>query len=141
MKLSKLQILVAAGSLTVFGGLGFWIAESMASQNSNPIHHVSLTSQGADPNVIAVVKGGYVQFDAKDGKQHKMSQGSGDDEVHHQAHTGVHEHQSDGKDSGMFGLLEAYRVQFHQTGTFSFHDHLNPKLSITVVVYEAGRKK
>ncbi len=140
MKLAKLQILVAAGSLAAFGGLGFLAAQTMASKNSKSIHHVNLTSHGADPNVIAVVKGQYVQFNARDGKQHQMSQGSGDNEAHHQTHMGVHEHQVNGKDSGVFGPSEAYRVQFSQTGTFNFHDHLNPKLSITVVVYEPDRK-
>lgn len=140
MKLSKNKLLIALASLIIFGGVGFLAARSMAAKNQILVHHVSLTDQGAQPNAVAVVKGGYVQFDTKDGKQHSMSQGKGAHEVHHEAHSEVHEHQAYGKESGVFGPSEAYKVQFHQTGTFNFHDHLNPKLSITVVVYEPGSK-
>ena len=144
MKGTKLKMVVAAGSLLIFGGLGFWITSSIVSaknlSDSGAVYHLNLTRQGADPSIIAITKGDYVEFDVKDGKQHQISQGSGDDEAHQQAHNDIHEHLVGGKQSGVFGPSQGYRVQFHQTGTFSFHDHFNPKLSLTVVVYESHNK-
>lgn len=120
------------------GAVGFGIA--MATRPpAKPVdtsHIVNLLSDRADPSAIAVTKGSYVQFNAKDNQKHNLAQGSGDDEVHQQANQSVHDHAAGGKESGDFGPGEGYRVTFNQTGTFSFHDHNNPKISISVVVYE-----
>lgn len=97
---------------------------------------VRLLSDHADPSAIAVTKGSYVRFNSADGKSHNIGQGSGTDEVHQAIGSNEHDHAQGGKVSGEFGADEAYRVQFNQVGTFSFHDHMNPKIFVTVVVYE-----
>lgn len=114
-------------------------ATSLQARKSTPKSSdavIRLLGDHADTSVIAVTRGSYVQFNSADGKMHDIGQGSGDDEVHQAAGADQHDHAPDGKQSGEFGADEAYRVQFNQVGTFSFHDHLNPKISVTVVVYE-----
>lgn len=97
---------------------------------------VELSGNHANPAVVSVEKGQYVQFNAKDGKMHDIGQGRGES-VTHPTHSDVgHEHVYEAKQSGVFGGDEAYKLQFKETGTFTFHDHLNPTISIVVVVYE-----
>ncbi len=98
-------------------------------------HVVNLRTDHADPSAIAVTKGTYVQFNTKDNLTHNIGEGSGDDETHQQLHEDTHDHTYKGKESGNFGAGSGYRVQFNKTGTYTFHDHLHPKISITVVVY------
>ena len=131
-------VMIVVGILLVTSGVGFALAKTSAPKVSStpPDHTVSLLNDHADPSAIAVTKGDYVQFNAKDGKTHNIGQGSGNDEVHQGLNGTSHEHDYRAKESGAFGADEGYRVQFNQTGTFSFHDHLNPKISVTVIVYE-----
>lgn len=91
---------------------------------------VALTKDGASPNAIAVATGSYVQFNSADGKSHNLSIGKGGD---------AHEHT--GKFySGEFQADEGWRVQFNEEGSFTFHDHFNPKINIVVVVYTPGKE-
>lgn len=131
------------GAIFVTFAIGAFVASQIPAQAStkpDTSRIVELTTSGAKPSAIAVTKGDYVQFATKDGRMHEIGQGSGDDEVHHSAGMDEHNHLANGKLSDRFGIGEAYKVQFNQTGTFEFHDHLNPKLSATVIVYEAGTK-
>lgn len=90
---------------------------------------IGLYEDRASPDTIAVPLGNYVQFNSKDGKTHDLSFGEG----------GV-EHVHSGKFySGDFSANEGWRVQFNQEGTFYFHDHLNPKISILIIVYSPGK--
>jgi plastocyanin len=100
-----------------------------ASQASCTDTCVALTANGADPSSVAVTRGSYVQFNSADGKSHNLSIGGGGDE---------HEH-SGTFYSGEFQADEAWRVQFNDEGTFKFHDHMNPKINIVVVVYTPGK--
>lgn len=90
---------------------------------------VELTSNGAAPHTVAIKAGQHVQFNSADGQKHNLSLGKGGEE--HQ-HSGPYY-------SGEFGADEAWKVQFKQDGTYQFHDHYNPKLSILIVVYEPGK--
>lgn len=91
---------------------------------------VSLYKDKASPNTIAVAKGGFVQFNSKDGNVHDLSLGGGGSE---------HEHK--GKfQSGDFKGDEGWRVQFNDEGTFTFHDHYNPEVNVVVVVYTPGKQ-
>ncbi len=133
------QVIGFMAILALTAAVGFRATSSLGAHKSRSIdasHVVNLLSDHADPSVIAVVKGEYVQFNSKDGKTHNIGQGSGDDEVHQSLGADQHDHAAEGKESGEFSPSEGYRVQFNQTGTYAFHDHLNPKISITVVVYE-----
>lgn len=102
-------------------------------------HIVRLLTDHADPSAIAITKGDYVQFDSQDGQTHNIGQGSGDDEVHQDIHQDQHQHASGSKESGEFGASQGYRVQINQVGTYTFHDHLHPKISVTVIVYAANK--
>ncbi len=90
---------------------------------------VELHEDKATPDTITVTVGSYVQFNSADGKSHSLSLGNGGEE---HSHTGKFS-------SGEFKADEGWRVQFNEEGSFVFHDHLNPKISILVVVYTPGK--
>lgn len=92
------------------------------------IHMVSLLQDGAQPDIVIIKTGDYVQFNARDGKQHNLSQGSGN------ASSDDHLHDGAGIESGVFQSDEAYKAQFKKSGIYSFHDHLNPDIYVRVVV-------
>jgi plastocyanin len=92
------------------------------------IHMVSLLQDGAEPDIIIAKPGDYVQFNARDGTEHNLSQGSGN------ASSNDHLHDGAGIGSGVFQSDEAYKVQFKKQGIYSFHDHLNPDIYVRVVV-------
>ncbi len=133
-------LLIGIFLLTVGAGFG---ATTLRRDKATPItdknHVVELKSDRAEPSAIAVTKGAYVQFNSKDGKSHNIGEGSGDDGIHQAEHQPEHAHDYQAKVSGAFGPDEGYRVLFNKTGTYEFHDHLNPKISVTVVVYEAKK--
>jgi|GEM_PF-7069180 len=92
---------------------------------------VDLLPEGARPDVVTLIVGGALQFNTKDGKRHILSQGEGDQFGHGHGHAGA-----GSLDSAEFGAGEAYRVQITKKGTYFFHDHLNPEIGVTVIVYE-----
>lgn len=100
------------------------------SQSSCKDTCVALIEDKASPDTIALKVGDYVQFNSADGKSHNLSLGKGGEEHSHK-----------GKFySGEFKADEAWRVQFKEEGTFFFHDHLNPKITILVVVYTPDKE-
>ncbi len=94
------------------------------------IHHVALTEKGADPADLLIEVGEYVQFDSKDGRIHDIASGAGDGYDEH------HDHTATGLESGDFKPDEGYLVQFKKIGSYYFHDHLHPTLTISVAVYQ-----
>lgn len=131
------NIWLAAAVLAVAGAAGYGLAHINGTEASRATAtaKVALLPGHADPSVIAVTQGGTVEFAAKDGRVHNMVQGSGDNEVHQELGQDVHDHPGMAKESGDFGPGQSYQVTFHQVGTFTFHDHHNPKISVTVIVY------
>jgi plastocyanin len=94
---------------------------------------VNLTKDGMSPDTLTIKEGETVQFNSADGNTHNLGVGTGEGESGgHEVH---HEHIGD-FESGDFKMDEAWRVTFKQTGTYSFHDHYNPKLNILIVVYQ-----
>jgi plastocyanin len=92
------------------------------------VHMVSLLKNRADPEIVIVRVGDYVQFNARDGREHNLSQGSGN------AVEDNHAHKETGLESGVFKSDEAYKIQFKKVGIYSFHDHNNPDTYIRVIV-------
>ncbi len=133
--MSRSRIVMLVGLFVLALGIGFGIARTQLrpSPLTDKNHVVELKANKADPSVIAVTQGDYVQFNSKDGKKHNIAQGKPDGA---QSHGGDHTEPHDGKGSGTFGADEGYRVQFEKTGTYEFHDRLNPKLAVTVIVYK-----
>lgn len=134
------KTLVILGAVLVATiGLGFGLSKVSNKQSSakaDASHIIELRASGASPDSIAVVKGSYVQFDVKDNRTYNIGQGSGDDPVHQSMNLNEHDHPKSAKESGIFGPGQGYRVTFSNVGTYTFHDHANPKISITVIVYE-----
>lgn len=96
--------------------------------NASNIHMVSLLENKVYPEIIIAKVGDYVQFNAMDGKEHNLSQGSGN------AVSKRHAHAEAGLESGKFKGDEAYKIQFKKVGIYSFHDHFNPDAYIRVIV-------
>jgi plastocyanin len=121
---------VAAISFAGFYQLGQTDAPVSARDNCTDATCIDITSDGIKPGEVAIEAGRYVQFNTKDGKTHNLSLGKGG-EAHD--HTGpLH--------SGDFKKDEAWRVQFKEEGSYYFHDHYNPELSVLVVVYKTGKE-
>jgi plastocyanin len=137
MKRSILITLTAV--LVVAAGAGYGFARIMVKPPA-PItdtgHVIELKDNRAIPSSIAITQGDYVQFNSKDGQAHNIGQGSGNDEVHREKNLDEHNHNYEAKVSGSFGSDEGYRVIFNQAGTYEFHDHLNPSISVAVIVYK-----
>jgi plastocyanin len=122
-----------------FAAAGFMIARQVAidSQGATASQYacegtcVALMADKAEPDTLTVKAGEYVQFNSADGKAHSLSLG-----------LGGKEHQHKGPfSSGAFQADEAWRVQFKEPGTYTFHDHLNPNINVLVVVYQEGTDK
>ena len=137
-KLAKNRTTLLLAVLVLAGFLSFSVIYMVSARRStNKIQRISnckdtcvdLYQDKASPDTVAVTVGSYVQFNSKDGKTHDLSLGAGGSE---HVHTGKFQ-------SGDFGANEGWRVQFNEEGSFVFHDHLNPKISVLVVVYTAGK--
>ncbi|MES2971364.1 MAG: hypothetical protein V4702_03525 [Patescibacteria group bacterium] len=129
---------VGLAALALFVGLsGFMITSRKNNHHTNtPAQQtvcdgicVALRAEKADPDTITVKAGEFVQFNSADGKTHRLSLGKGGED---------HDH-SGPFNSGDFKADEAWRVQFKEPGTFSFHDHYNPDINILVVVYNPAK--
>ncbi len=136
-KLSTLQLLIIGFVVAGLAGYGTVYALSSMNKDSHVVSQsscegtcVSLFHDKASPDTIAVTVGSYVQFNSADGKSHSLSLGQGGED---HAHTGKFT-------SGEFKADEAWRVQFNQEGTFTFHDHHNPDLNVIVIVYAADKQ-
>lgn len=120
--------MAAALTAAVLYESGFLDSSKKSPQSDT--QQVSLLKDKAEPDIILVKTGQYVQFNARDGKEHNMAQGSGN------ATGDDHTHQATGVESGIFKKDEAYKVQFNKVGIYAFHDHYNPNLYIRVIVRE-----
>jgi plastocyanin len=131
-------IVIISAVISFFGIQALSPKPAIATSDCNGIC-VSLTKSGMNPDALFVKVGDYVQFNSADGKKHNISIGNGSNDHGggHEAHESAHDHVGD-YSSGDFGADEAWRVQFKKPGTYNLHDHYNPKLFITVVVYEPG---
>ena len=130
------RALFLAAIVLVAGIVSFGVVRMVSANNNRSITKqqcngtcINLFADKAVPDTIAVPVGTYVQFNSKDGKTHDLAQGEGG---HEHVHTGKFQ-------SGDFKGDEAWRVQFTQDGHYYFHDHLNPEISILVVVYTPGK--
>lgn len=122
------SVALSATIITLYSGNTFGASIPREKLRSSNIHMVALLKDKADPEIVLAKVGDYVQFNAGDGKEHNLSQGSGNavDENHAHAEAGI--------ESGRFGKDEAYKIQFKKVGIYSFHDHNNPDTYIRVIV-------
>lgn len=135
-KFSTLQLILA--TLFVSTVVGFGLVYGLSDRSTTITNRanscegtcIALKKEGASPATVAVPVGGFVQFNSADGASHSLSIGSGG-----------HDHNHTGKfSSGTFKADEAWRVQFKDEGTFKFHDHLNPKINVLIIVYTPGKE-
>jgi len=131
------KLIVATGLVAILISFGGFYALAQNRNSSNgPIQKncgdavcVSVYDEYADPDVLTITAGSYVQFNAADGQKHNLSIGGDSD----------HHAEADQFSSGDFEGDEAWRVQFKQDGAYSFRDKYNPKVKINVVIYTEGK--
>lgn len=90
---------------------------------------ISLKENAADPNIVSVANGSFVQFNSSDGKKHNISL----------AHSGAQHDDPQRYESGDFGADEAWKVQFKKDGAYSFRDKYNDNITVSVVVSTPGK--
>lgn len=123
-----LAVLILTTVFTFILGNMIFSTELDAKNHEEKTHMVSLLEDRADPDIVIVNTGDQVQFNSRDGKEHNLTQGSGN------AADEIHSHDAEGIESGIFKSDEAYKVQFKKRGIYSFHDHFNPDIYIRVIV-------
>jgi plastocyanin len=89
--------------------------------SSGTEYKVNLFRDRAEPSELSVRRGETVTFYSADDTRHDLA-----------------EERSNRKDarlvSGEFGSDESYSVTFHDQGSFSFYDRLNPDTNISVTI-------
>lgn len=125
--MSKTLVFITTFLISLIVGSGLVLA--YPSHNQVVVHYVNLQNNTAYPSVVAVKVGEGVEFDAKDSRPHIIAQGDGNENGL------VHNHAVGGLESPTFTSTQGYSVHFKQTGTYTFHDHLNPDIFVTVIVY------
>ncbi len=123
--------LVLSGAYVLLHTALLKTTESQAVAASAPtVHAVSLFMDHAEPAELLITVGESVQFNSKDGRTHTIDSGAGN------AYGETHDHAGDGIESGEFGADEGYRVEFKKVGSYFFHDHDHPDVTISVAVYD-----
>ena len=116
-------------------------SQKILSPNSNIsnqkiIHAVDLTSIGFSPNELFIKMGEYVQFNAKGGKKHIISEGrTNPTEISATDVSHNHDGSSTNIKSPEFDSAEGYLVEFKQKGTFYFQDNNYHNEYILIVIY------
>lgn len=101
--------------------------KKMNNAANKTIISVDLRKENKDPIDLLIKKGEYVQFNSKDGQQHRIVKAAD-------------EHDEGGAvDSGVFGADDGYLLQFNETGKFAFRDKLDQDYIITVLVYDPNK--
>ena len=127
-KLTFITIVTAVTIFSLFLGIKLIDIKKIEETKTKNIHMVDLLSNRAEPDIVSAKTGDFVQFNSMDGKEHNLSQGSGN------AVDENHSHDKTGMESGVFKSDEAYKIQFKKSGIYSFHDHFNPDVYIRLVV-------
>ena len=119
-----LVLIVIAGAVLLALATRKKEAEKIASKTKTQAS-VEITKDGFNPATITVNKGSAVTWTNKDTDPHWVASDP------HPTHTGLK-----GFDSGEnINKGDSYSFTFDKTGTFTYHDHLNPlKFHGTVVV-------
>lgn len=130
--------IVLAFRVLGFAGAYAWESNSndLVKRNDGPAtgavaqadFYIDLESGRANPDTITAPLGKTGQFNSKDGKEHNISVGGGEEHEH----TGSFQ-------SGVFGKDEAWRATFNKAGTY-LHDHNNPNINILIVVYQPSSR-
>lgn len=102
-----------------------------ATACSNAEACISLTNV-AEPNIVTIKNGSYVQFNSADNKKHNLF-------VAHSGSQHSDDHEDEVYASGDFSGDEAWRVQFKKDGAYTFQDKYNSDSTINVVVYTEGK--
>lgn len=104
-------------------------ANAQAQTQGTPTYAVDIYADKIEPSTTIIPLGATLQMNNKDTKPHNIAQGAGND------YSLDHAHLPTGPESGSFGPSEAYQVTFDKPGTYTFHDHTNPNLVLTAIVY------
>lgn len=123
-KSSKTWLIIAAVFLAAVTTL--YIVASRQSEQRQGVEamQVSITSEGFNPSTALIKPGTTVRWTNLDQQPHWVASNP------HPEHDGL-----PGLDAGEpIGPDNTYTYTFNETGTFGYHDHLNPELNGTIIV-------
>lgn len=126
---NTLVIILIAAIFSLAAAFGFLINSKQPTKEKQVVHSVALNADRAVPDILSIKLGEIVVFNSRDGQSHNIAQGKGNDFKR------AHDHPEGSIESGRFAADEGYRVELKKTGTYNFHDHLNPNIYVTIVVY------
>lgn len=128
MKKKTLLFVIPLFAIAVVFGSALRIGRQSQSQSqSQSLYRIALLPDRAEPNILIVTVGEFVDFASRDNRSHNLI-------IEKNAHEdGNHDHRQ--QESGAFGADEAYRVEFNQPGTWKFSDKSNPNVAATVIAY------
>lgn len=115
--LGILAIVLAIGVIAIVGWLT-WSAWNDRNDEETPAAAVNITTEGFVPSTIQIKKGSDVTWTNRDSNARSLQ---GDDE-------GL------GLETKSLTQGNAYSFMFEDSGTFTYHDPLNPAVKGTVVV-------
>lgn len=136
--LQKPLVLIAVVFVVIVlaAGIGYAISQKNgkndAANSKKPASQetsIRLLGKTANPDIVTVKAGSYVQFNSADGGKHNIAL----------EHAAVQHNDDKEYHSGDFEKDEAWRVQFKKDGTYTFRDEFNPEVKIRVVVYTEGK--
>lgn len=133
MNRSSIIALAVLVVLLLGSGVAYSASQHKKVVADTAIHQVSLMGDHAEPAELLIKVGETVQFNSKDGLSHNLGAGTGGD-------IEAHQHDDDSFESGEFKSDEAYKARFSTVGVFYLHDHLHPKITITIAVYDPNKK-
>lgn len=120
-KLIIVGAVVVLVAILIFGVVSFWQGKQApqppVGKIPEPTALVTITKDGFVPSTISIKKGQTIKWINNDDSPHRVASDP------HPTHTGVA-----GFDSGNNVSKGAtYVFNFQKTGTFGYHDHLNPQ--------------
>ncbi len=150
-------LVVAVGLLVGFGGVfavsrlgddsptNQGLTKTDRTVNGQPVLEdgtfvVDLINGSATPSELAVPIGSSVQFNSRDGRNHRLvigdSHGGDDSNRAGDQHSATVTNAASSFKSEQFGDGEGYKITFSKTGTYKFSDESDSNIDIIVVAYQ-----
>jgi plastocyanin len=130
-KLPLIPIIISVAALLVIGILAVTLKspdEKSSNQTSQTIptssSEITISNQGFTPQTLRIKAGTQVTWKNTDKKPHHIVSDP------HPTHTAY----PDMNDQEALNTNESYAFVFDSAGTYTYHDHINPKFTGTIVV-------
>jgi plastocyanin len=130
-KLPIIPIVISVVALLVIGVLAVTLKDSPVKESSQTTQSpptesakVSITKSGFTPQVLRIRANTQVTWTNSDKKPHHIAS---------DPHP-THSNHPDMNDQEALNKGDSYAYTFEKAGTYTYHDHVNPKLTGTIIV-------